>query len=66
MISFAGITRSKRAARAAHVSHRHPKVAYLMSRFPKLTETFILYEMLAVEQQGVQIALYPLMRDARP
>jgi hypothetical protein len=23
------------------------KVAYIMSRFPKLTETFILYEMLA-------------------
>jgi glycosyltransferase involved in cell wall biosynthesis len=39
------------------------KVAYLMSRFPKLTETFILYEMLAVEQQGVQIELYPLLRE---
>jgi colanic acid/amylovoran biosynthesis glycosyltransferase len=38
------------------------KVAYIMSRFPKLTETFILYEMLAVERQGVQIELYPLLR----
>lgn len=39
------------------------KVAYLMSRFPKLTETFILFEMIAVEQQGVQIELYPLRRE---
>ena len=27
------------------------KVAYVMSRFPKLTETFVLFEILAVEQQ---------------
>lgn len=39
------------------------KVAYIMSRFPKITETFVLYEMLAVEQQGVQIELYPLLRE---
>ncbi len=38
------------------------KVAYIMSRFPKLSETFILYEILALEQQGVQIELYPLLR----
>ena len=36
------------------------KVAYIMSRFPKLTETFVLFEMVAVERQGVQIELYPL------
>lgn len=28
------------------------KIAYVMSRFPKHTETFILYEMLAIEEQG--------------
>lgn len=39
------------------------KVAYVMSRFPKLTETFILYEMLAVERLGIQIELYPLLRE---
>lgn len=38
------------------------RVAYIMSRFPKLTETFILYEILAVERQGVAVDLYPLMR----
>jgi colanic acid/amylovoran biosynthesis glycosyltransferase len=39
------------------------KVAYIMSRFPKITETFILYEMLALEQQEVQVELYPLLRE---
>ena len=34
-----------------------------MSRFPKLTETFILFEMLAVERQGVAIELFPLLRE---
>ncbi len=40
-----------------------PKVAYIMSRFPKLTETFVLFEMMAVERQGVSIELYPLLRE---
>ena len=39
------------------------KVAYIMSRFPKLTETFILYEMLAMRQQGIQVEVYPLRRE---
>lgn len=39
------------------------KVAYIMSRFPKLTETFILYEMIAMQREGVQIETYPLLRE---
>lgn len=39
------------------------RVAYVMSRFPKLTETFVLFEMLAVERQGVTIDLFPLLRE---
>jgi colanic acid/amylovoran biosynthesis glycosyltransferase len=39
------------------------KVAYIMSRFPKLTETFILYEMLAMQQQSIQVEVYPLLRE---
>jgi glycosyltransferase involved in cell wall biosynthesis len=39
------------------------KVAYIMSRFPKLTETFILYEMLAMRQQDIQVEVYPLLRE---
>lgn len=40
-----------------------PRVAYIVSRFPKLTETFILYEILAVQNLGVQVELYPLQRE---
>ena len=39
------------------------RIAYLVSRFPKLTETFVLYEMLEVESQGTSIDLYPLQRE---
>jgi glycosyltransferase involved in cell wall biosynthesis len=34
-----------------------------MSRFPKLTETFILYEMLAMQKQGIDVEVYPLLRE---
>ena len=39
------------------------RVAYIMSRFPKLTETFILFEMSAVERQGLDIWLFPLLHE---
>lgn len=42
------------------------RVAYIMSRFPRLTETFILYEMLALEAQGVCVEIYPLIRERAP
>jgi colanic acid/amylovoran biosynthesis glycosyltransferase len=38
-------------------------VAYVVSRFPKLSETFVLFEILAVEQQGVPVEVYPLQRE---
>ncbi len=37
------------------------KVAYIMSRFPHLPETFILREMMEVEKQGILVVLYPLI-----
>ena len=37
------------------------KIAYIMSRFPHLPETFILREMIALEQLGRSIELYPLI-----
>ena len=37
------------------------KIAYVMSRFPLLSETFILREMIEAERQGLDIALYPLI-----
>ena len=39
------------------------RVAYMMSRFPKITETFVLYEMIAVEAEGVEIEVFPLQRE---
>lgn len=37
------------------------KVAYIMSRFPHLPETFILREMEALSDLGYEVALYPLI-----
>ena len=42
------------------------KIAYIMSRFPHLPETFILREMIAMEMQGWEIALYPLIAQDQP
>ena len=39
------------------------RVAYVMSRFPKLTETFVLDEMIAVERHGASVELFPLLRE---
>lgn len=39
------------------------RVAYVMSRFPKLTETFILRELDAVERLGVEVHLFPLIHQ---
>ena len=37
------------------------KIAYIVSRFPHLPETFILREMIALEQLGWEIELHPLI-----
>ena len=42
------------------------RVAYIMSRFPKLTETFVLYEILQLKALGVQVEIYPLLRKRQP
>lgn len=39
------------------------KLAYIVSRFPKISETFILREMIAVEQEQWDISLYPLILE---
>ena len=49
--------------RASAALNGRVKVAYIMSRFPKLTETFVLYEMRAVEELGAQVEVYPLLRE---
>ena len=39
------------------------QLAYIMSRFPGLTETFILREMSELEKLGIEILLLPLIRE---
>ena len=36
-------------------------IAYIMSRFPKLTETFVLFELMALERQGAAMEVFPLL-----
>lgn len=38
------------------------KVGYVLKRFPRLTETFILNEILELERQGVDIEIFSLLR----
>lgn len=42
-----------------------PRVAYIMSWFPKITETFVLYEMKALEELGAHVEVFPLHRQPR-
>lgn len=39
------------------------RIAYLMSRFPKISETFILYEIVALEELGLEVEIFPLLRE---
>jgi len=45
------------------IERQTARVAYMMSRFPKITETFILYEMLAAEKVGICVEVFPLRRE---
>lgn len=38
------------------------RIAYIVSRFPKLTETFVLREALALEALGAEVHVFPLVR----
>lgn len=42
---------------------RSSPVALVMSRFPAVTETFILRELVELERQGVEVVLVPLLHD---
>lgn len=39
------------------------KLAYLVSRFPKISETFILYEILELRRLGFEVDIFPLVRE---
>jgi glycosyltransferase involved in cell wall biosynthesis len=44
------------------ITPKEKKTAYLMSAFPALTETFVLFEILAMNDLGVRVELFPLRR----
>lgn len=48
------------------IATKRVKIAYLVSRFPHLPETFILREMVAMEVLGWEIELYPLILQHQP
>jgi colanic acid/amylovoran biosynthesis glycosyltransferase len=45
---------------------RRRRVAYVTSRFPKLSETFVLYEILAIEELGIDVDVFALVRESEP
>jgi colanic acid/amylovoran biosynthesis glycosyltransferase len=53
----------RREARA--VTGRPRRIAYIMSQFPKISETFVLYEMHAVERLGATVEVFPLRRGPK-
>lgn len=42
------------------------KIAYIISRFPLLSETFILREMIEIEKFGHEIVVYPIICQKQP
>ena len=54
-------------ADAATHEHAEPfdqpfRLGYVTSRFPVLVETFVLFEILALERAGIDVDVYPLLR----
>lgn len=50
----------------AKAARRSMKSAYMMSRFPKISETFILFEILEQERLGHTVEVFPLLREHQP
>lgn len=53
---------ANRAERLPLAAPAQRRLAYLVSAFPALTETFVLYELLALKQQGIEVTLHALQR----
>ncbi len=73
LLALADLAQGKKVARWDPVKHdkiKHdtlqtklPRLAYVMSRFPKITETFVLYEILEMQKRGLPVEIYPLLRE---
>jgi len=66
MIAQSTLSLENIAAPSFSKSRRRMKIAYMMSRFPKISETFILYEILEQERLGNSVEVYPLLREHQP
>ncbi|MCP5151182.1 MAG: glycosyltransferase [Ectothiorhodospiraceae bacterium] len=51
-----------RATPIATPGERPLRVAYVLKRFPRLSETFVLNELLELERQGVEVEVFSLLR----
>jgi len=52
--------------RAATEPAGRSAIAYVVSRFPRVTETFVLQEMLELQRTGQPVLIYPLLRVQQP
>ncbi|MAR10263.1 MAG: colanic acid biosynthesis glycosyltransferase WcaL [Blastopirellula sp.] len=57
------VTHTTTDGRSPAVNVPAVKLAYLVSRFPKLTETFVLYEVTTMERLGFAVDVYALQRQ---
>lgn len=64
--SVVGVITHERARPRGSSQTSGRTVAYVVSHFPKLTETFVLYELLALEELGLRVELYPLLHRREP
>src|SRR5690606_5793919 len=62
MSAALGMPAAATARDAPSATPRPTRVAYVMSQFPKISETFVLYEMLEVERFGADVEVFPLRR----
>ncbi|MDJ0902915.1 MAG: glycosyltransferase [Xenococcus sp. MO_188.B8] len=47
------------------MNHKSPKIGYLLKKYPRLSETFILNEILELERQGVPIHIFSLREPSK-
>jgi colanic acid/amylovoran biosynthesis glycosyltransferase len=60
-----GPSRLSASTDSAHSGNQaERRIGYITSRFPKLTETFILFEILGLERLGIRLHFYPLLRES--
>ena len=39
------------------------RIAYIVSRFPKITETFILFEIVELARLGTEVGVFSILRE---